>query len=86
MNTTIVKMPNCKLNTLTNLLIEGKTIIPFANNKFIIEHVVFYSNKLEVECALKEYFTKTWQQQQYRKATRIVKFKRELFIEEERKD
>ena len=86
MNTITVKTPNCKRNTLTNLLIEGKTIIPFADNKFIIEHVLFYSNKLEVEYTLKEYFTKTWQQQQYRKVTRIVKLKRELFIEEERKD
>jgi hypothetical protein len=79
-------MPNCKRKLLTNLLIEGKIIIPFANNKFIIEHVLFYSNKLDVGYALKEYFTKTWQQHQYRKATRILKFKRELFIEEERKD
>ena len=44
-----IKLPDYNRKAFTNLLIEGKEIVPFHNYALLIDHQFFYSHESDVE-------------------------------------
>ena len=77
-----IKLPDYNRKAFTNLLIEGKEIVPFHNYALLIDHQFFYSHESDVEEALEERFNHKWGKREYALAVRL----QESLLEEENLD
>ena len=77
-----IKLPDYNRKAFTDLLIEGKEIVPFHNYALLIDHQFFYSHESDVEEALEERFNHEWGTREYALAVRL----QESLIEEENLD
>ena len=77
-----IKLPDYNRKAFTDLLIEGKEIVPFTDNELLIDHQFFYSHESDVEEALKERFNHEWRKRKYALAVRL----QESLLEEENLD
>ena len=66
-----IKLPDYNRKTFTDLLIEGKEIVPFHNYDLLIDHKFFYSHESDVEEALEERFNHEWGTRKYALAVRL---------------
>ena len=74
-----IKLPDYNRKAFTDLLIEGKEIVPFHNYALLIDHQFFYSHESDVEEALEERFNHEWGTRKYALAVRL----QESLLEEE---
>ena len=81
-----IKLPDYNRKAFTNLLIEGKEIVPFHNYDLLIDHLFFYSHESDVEEALEERFNHEWGTRKYASALRESEQLRKYFLEEEKFD
>ena len=77
-----IKLPDYNRKAFTDLLIEGKEIVPFHNYALLIDHQFFYSHESDVEEALEERFNHEWGTRKYALAVRL----QESLLEEENLD
>ena len=77
-----IKLPDYNRKAFTDLLIEGKEIVPFHNYALLIDHQFFYSHESDVEEALNERFNHEWGTRKYALAVRL----QESLLEEENLD
>ena len=77
-----IKLPNFNRKAFTDLLIEGKEIVPFHNYDLLIDHQFFYSHESDVEEALNERFNHEWGKRKHALAVRL----QESLLEEENLD
>ena len=77
-----IKLPDYNRKAFTDLLIEGKEIVPFTNYALLIDHQFFYSHESDVEEALEERFNHEWGTRKYALAVRL----QEALLEEENLD
>lgn len=77
-----IKLPDYNRKAFTDLLIEGKEIVPFHNYALLIDHQFFYSHESDVEEALEERFNHEWGTREYALAVRL----QESLLEEENLD
>ena len=77
-----IKLPDYNRKAFTDLLIEGKEIVPFHNYDLLIDHQFFYSHESDVEEALEERFNHEWGTRKYALAVRLQK----SLLEEENLD
>lgn len=76
------KLPDFNRKAFTDLLIEGKEIVPFHNYALLIDHQFFYSHESDVEEALEERFYHEWGTRKYALEVRL----QESLLEEENLD
>ena len=81
-----IKLPDYNRKAFTNLLIEGKEIVPFHNYALLIDHQFFYSHESDVEEALEERFNHEWGKQKYALAASEAESLQEEFRNEENID
>ena len=81
-----IKLPDYNRKAFTDLLIEGKEIVPFHNYDLLINHQFFYSHESDVEEALEERFNHEWGKRKYASAVREAEQLRKYFLEEEKLD
>ena len=81
-----IKLPDYNRKAFTDLLIEGKEIVPFHNYALLINHQFFYSHESDVEEALKERFNHEWGKRAYALAVSEAESLREEFRNEENID
>ena len=81
-----IKLPDYNRKAFTDLLIEGKEIVPFHNYALLIDHQFFYSHESDVEEALEERFNHEWGTRKYASAVREAEQLRKYFLEEENLD
>ena len=77
-----IRLPDYNRKAFTDLLIEGKEIVPFHNYALLIDHQFFYSHESDVEEALEERFNHEWGTRKYALAVRL----QESLLEEENLD
>ena len=77
-----IRLPDYNRKAFTDLLIEGKEIVPFHNYALLIDHQFFYSHESDVEEALEERFNHEWGTRKYAFAVRL----QESLLEEENLD
>ena len=77
-----IKLPDYNRQAFTDLLIEGKEIVPFHNYALLIDHQFFYSHESDVEEALEERFNHEWGTRKYALAVWL----QESLLEEENLD
>ena len=77
-----IKLPDYNRKAFTDLLIEGKEVVPFHNYALLIDHQFFYSHESDVEEALEERFNHEWGKKKYALAVRL----QESLLEEENLD
>ena len=77
-----IKLPDYNRKAFTDLLIEGKEIVPFHNYALLIDHQFFYSHESDVEEALEERFNHEWGTRKYAFAVRL----QESLLEKENLD
>ena len=81
-----IKLPDYNRKAFTDLLIEGKEIVPSLNYALLIDHQFFYSHESDVEEALEERFNHEWGKRKYASAISEAEFLREEFRNEENID
>ena len=81
-----IKLPDYNRKAFTDLLIEGKEIVPFHNYDLLIDHQFFYSHESDVEEALNERFNHEWGKKEYASAARKAEYWRKEFRNEENND
>ena len=81
-----IKLPDYNRKAFTDLLIEGKEIVPFHNYAMLIDHQFFYSHESDVEEALEERFNHEWGTRKYALAAREAEYWRKEFRNEENND
>ena len=82
MQTVIIKHPDYNRKSFTDLLVDGKEVVPFTDNELLIDHQFFYSHESDVEEALNERFNHEWVTRKYALAVRL----QESLLEEENLD
>ena len=63
-------IPNWNREAFTDMLIEGKTIVPLTNRELLIDAPFLYSHESDVEEALLERFTPEWARRRFAAARR----------------
>ena len=81
-----IKLPDYNRKAFTDLLIEGKEIVPFHNYALLIDHQFFYSHESDVEEALEDRFNHEWGKQKYALAVSEAESLQEEFRNEENID
>ena len=76
-------IPNWDREAFTDMLIEGKTIVPLTTRELLIDAVFFYSHEPDVEKALSERFTPEWARRRFAAARREEALLREELRDEE---
>ena len=66
-----IKLPDYNRKAFTDLLIEGKEIVPLHNYALLIDHQFFYSHESDVEEALEGRFNHEWGTRKYALAVRL---------------
>ena len=78
-----IKLPDYNRKAFTDLLIEGKEIVPFHNYDLLIDHQFFYSHESDVEELLNERLDQEWRKRKYESAVYQEEYWKEYFLEEE---
>ena len=81
-----IKLPDYNRAAFTDLLIEGKEIVPFTDDELLIDHHFFYSHESDVEEALTGYLNHEWGKRKYASAVSEAEQWRKYFLVEEKLD
>ena len=78
-----IPIPNWNREAFTDMLIEGKTIVPLTTRELLIDAPFFYSHESDVETALEERFTPEWARRRFAAARREEALLRKELRDEE---
>ena len=80
--TLTVQLPGYDRENFTDMLITGKTIVPWTTRDLLIDEAFFYSRESDIAEAFEERFTPEWRKREYAAAVREAELWRKEVSEE----
>ena len=78
-----ISLPNWNREAFTDMLVAGKTTVPWTNRELLIDDPFFYSHEWDVQKALYERFNHQWGKRKYAAAVREAERLREEYRDED---